>query len=628
MDDYDLSKIQQLSNINKSRYGVKNTTTVNINLLSIKPIIKKENKIKYNKPSELRISTYTMTSNLNDTIDLFILSRLLPIYNENNLKTENKKGCFISISDYTEELNTDLPRGHVNEAIKLHVFNNQISLYFKYWGFKNINVKIFTNGKLQLTGVKDPWEAQYMSERLKNKLENLYCMVYSNKKKLSTIYNVDFACVWNKKLEKVEFYRKKINSYDIKNILNYGMIYSFDTNNIKDNKKFIWQNQDNIKKSFESFKNDSKKEIDTLNKILNKILNLYEFNYEQKDNIVNTLNMRYSKIIKINKKKIIHDDDKFKKVITSSINKLIKTFKNYNLKLDKCYETDLRFVQIIDIIFKKIINYQSSDNNENTDAINKNSESDEINKNTDKFNKDEKNDEKNNEKNDEKNNEKNNEKNDEKNDEKIEKENIFEIIINKINDTDFSKYNIIYDNDTDIKINMQDILKKKYIINNITTELINSDFNTNFNINLSQVSNILKNDYAIYNYYQPNNKYPGVIIKFYYNENYLDDTIYNLGVCNCPNHCAEKDTKTCTIISISVFRPGSIIITAAKSIKQLVFAYNFINNFLKDNFNEIIYKHDYDNTKQYKINQQRKICRKSQLYYINKKNIINKPDDL
>ena len=53
---------------------------------------------------------------------------------------------------------------------------------------------------------------------------------------------------------------------------------------------------------------------------------------------------------------------------------------------------------------------------------------------------------------------------------------------------------------------MQDILKK-YIINNITTELINSDFNTNFNINLSQVSNILKNDYAIYNYYQPNNKY-------------------------------------------------------------------------------------------------------------------------
>ena len=188
-----------------------------------------------------------MTSNLNDTIDLFILSELLPIYNENHSKTEHKKGCFISISDYTEELNTDLPRGHVNEAIKLHVFNNQISLYFKYWDFKKINVKIFTNGKLQLTGVKDPWEAQYMSERLKNKLENLYCMVYSNKKKLSSIYNVDFACVWNKKLEKVEFYRKKINSYDIKNILKYGMIYSFDSDNIKDNKKYVWSNQDSIK---------------------------------------------------------------------------------------------------------------------------------------------------------------------------------------------------------------------------------------------------------------------------------------------------------------------------------------------------------------------------------------------
>ena len=78
MDNYDLSKIQQLSNINKSRYGVKNTTTVNINLhYQLNQLIKKENKIKYNKPSELRISTYTMTSNLNDTIDLFILSQII-----------------------------------------------------------------------------------------------------------------------------------------------------------------------------------------------------------------------------------------------------------------------------------------------------------------------------------------------------------------------------------------------------------------------------------------------------------------------------------------------------------------------------------------------------------------------
>ncbi len=593
MDSYQLSKIQSISNM-KQNNNNNNIRIINSSLLTLKPIKKKvKTTVNYKKPSHLTISTFTMTSNLNDTIDLFILSRLIPIFNENHQNTIPKDGCFISISDYTEDLNTDLPRGHVDEKIKLHVFNNQISLYFKYWDFKKINVKIFTNGKLQLTGIKDPWEAEFMSNQLKDKLNKLYCIIHSDKKKLKNIQNIDFAFVWNKKLNKVEFYRRKLNIYNIRNIINNGLIYRFDSDENANN-IFKWEHQNNVKILFENFKNESTKKINSLESLYNRLLSIYEFNYEQKNNIITTLNTQYSKIIKINKKKIIHNDDKFKKNIIMNINKIIKTLKNYNLKLDKCYQTDLYFTNIINVIFKKII-YNKNNLNSNTNEIDNTNE---ISLNFEE----------------------------EISSEFLDKK-YLENIKNCINNFDTSKYNIIYDNETDIKIEIKDIFKKNYYINNITTELINSDFNTNFNINLNKVSNILKNEYSIYNYYQPNNKYPGVIIKFYYNKDYLDTTKHKIGVCNCPINCAEKDKKTCTTISISVFRPGSIIITAAKNTEQLIYAYNFINKFLKDNLQDVIYENDYDNSQQFEINQTRKIYRKQQLYYINKKDIIDFPKE-
>ena len=46
-------------------------------------------------------------------------------------------------------------------------FNNQITLVYKYWGFKKINIKIFSNGKLQMTGIQDPeWETKYVGNYL------------------------------------------------------------------------------------------------------------------------------------------------------------------------------------------------------------------------------------------------------------------------------------------------------------------------------------------------------------------------------------------------------------------------------------------------------------------------------
>ena len=162
-----------------------------------------------------------------------------------------------------------------------------------------------------------------------------------------------------------------------------------------------------------------------------------------------------------------------------------------------------------------------------------------------------------------------------------------------------------------------DIDNKNYQMANIKTELINSDYNTRFNINLSNVSKILKNEYNIYNSYKPD-EYPGVLTKYYYNENYK-----NKGICYCTPHCSTKDKKSiCCKITISIFRPGSIIITGAKTIEQLNHTYSFINNVLEKHFNKVQGIDIDDDNKTNQLNNEiRKISRKPRLFYIKRDNI-------
>ena len=156
---------------------------------------------------------------------------------------------------------------------------------------------------------------------------------------------------------------------------------------------------------------------------------------------------------------------------------------------------------------------------------------------------------------------------------------------------------------------------------NIKTCLINSDFNTRFNNNLSVINTLLKDNYKIYRYYQPNNRYAGVIVKFMYNEKYLDKTKYKIGRCYCSENCAiTKKKKDCTIITISIFRPGSIIITAAKNIKQLKYTYDFINTFFKTHYQDVAYLED-GIADYYNQNEDRKIIKKPNIYYVEKNKI-------
>ena len=163
---------------------------------------------------------------------------------------------------------------------------------------------------------------------------------------------------------------------------------------------------------------------------------------------------------------------------------------------------------------------------------------------------------------------------------------------------------------------------QKLKLTNTKIELINSDFCVNFIINNTKLHQIIKNKYKIFSSYEPND-YPGVKNKFCWNENKIDQP--NQGICTCTPNCVERGKKSiCVQITISVFQSGSIIITGSKNIKQIRDAYNFITKILNDNYDEIKGKNnnEEENVKiQEKINNNRKIMRKNQLYFIKKDNI-------
>ena len=125
---------------------------------------------------------------------------------------------------------------------------------------------------------------------------------------------------------------------------------------------------------------------------------------------------------------------------------------------------------------------------------------------------------------------------------------------------------------------------------------------------------------GLYNSYEPD-EYPGVLTKYYYNPNNITQ-----GICNCEPHCSSKEKHSvCTKITISVFRPGSIIITGARNISQLISTYKVILKLLADNINYIKGVEYEDDNKQISIlnNEFRKISKKPRLFFIKKTNIIN-----
>ena len=114
--------------------------------------------------------------------------------------------------------------------------------------------------------------------------------------------------------------------------------------------------------------------------------------------------------------------------------------------------------------------------------------------------------------------------------------------------------------------------------------LINSDFSIGYKVKREVVHREIV-DSGMYSSYEPC-IYPGVNIKYYYNE----DT--NNGICQCSSMCngkgCGKGDGCCKKITIVVFKSGEIMITGARSRNHLILCYNFISEFINSRKEQII----------------------------------------
>ena len=127
---------------------------------------------------------------------------------------------------------------------------------------------------------------------------------------------------------------------------------------------------------------------------------------------------------------------------------------------------------------------------------------------------------------------------------------------------------------------------ENFIMNKYQIVLINSDFDVKYSINRDILHRHIVN-MNIFSSYEPL-IYPGVNIKYFYNNSYTD------GICKCSNICIGKGNSigdgNCKRITIAVFKSGKIIITGANTYDQLIETYNFINNLMITNKDKFILK--------------------------------------
>lgn len=135
--------------------------------------------------------------------------------------------------------------------------------------------------------------------------------------------------------------------------------------------------------------------------------------------------------------------------------------------------------------------------------------------------------------------------------------------------------------------NNEEEIKNLQIVNYRIT-MINSDFNTNFRVDLLKLLNILNtSEKNLFTKFNPE-KYRGLIVGFYWNTN----KEYQDGICNCNIKCNGKGCGTgngsCKKITISIFKSGSVIITGGRLTLQIDDAYKLINIIFKKYYYSIV----------------------------------------
>lgn len=521
-------------------------------------------------PTPFRISTYTMggyiCADLNDKdsiIPLHVFSRLLPITRDDDSETSiaaknSLTGCYVAISDYIDNDYTDMPRGRTAEDKRVYklpsqVFNNQISLRYKYWGFRCISYKLFSNGRLQFTGIMDPkWEPHHIANQLISVLHELKYKVaidIAAGTKYCDSHCLDYMLVWDSDSKQVTYRRRNLEVYDFNGIMQSGII-----NRSGDSP---WLDHTAATTLITNYFKPIEAEQIHLESIMDRMRNIPEFTIDIRHNIFETdygLG-RYRQLTMLSNQYLRLPDIEFRRLVQQTVKKILKTFANYKERLAKLLATDKAIAEYVNKKYRRRIMTKLrriKNDSKNADAS-----------------------------------------------------------------IDHKYTGLILDYPTEMT-------DKPYRVTDITTDLINSDFNTRY-INLLSVISLLLQSHGIYNYYQPNNKYPGIIARFAYNPRYInaeDGIDRKPGKCYCKPKCVAGDKSgrgtndsRCTFITVNIFRTGSVMITSARNIDQIHHVYKWINEFFAQYsdrvFRELPDKHDYALE-----NEDRNIVKKTELHYI------------
>jgi len=584
--------------------------------------------------SNLTISTCTVITNLNAKVNLGYLTRFVNIYEQNAPELDLKSGGIYNLEFYG-----NCARGETLVDRIKDEFNNQTTVKFKYWGFRNVNVKIFANGKLQMTGLKYENEAMEIGNLMIDIIQNTKINVLNN---ISELINVaktfDFQVVYDSDKNKVFYYRKYYNrflknyNFDIDKIYNdykglsaTVLDNSIDDTTSTDDKKI--KSKVKCKKSsnidteigIDVKKQEKEKEKEKDKKKKN-IIQIKEYNFNiKRKNFIKGIHDAYSDIIEDEHKDFLKENEWYgDNEIMRTIDKLelIKTL--FEKDMENVLTISKTLLDVRDNIERLGLKYQDfkfDELDEILTNINKGIYSTDENTLVDvkseiyHFIKTYRN--------------------------LLEKKINRLVIIRNIDVLicyNLEKYletqerNTIESIDKLKNISLEDLdmlmneitAPYNYHVSNTETVLINSDLSVNFNINLKKLSKILKKK-GLFNTYEPD-EHSGINLKYYYNPTNMVQ-----GFCNCQPHCATKEKHpVCTKITILIFRPGSIIITGSRNIEQLKSAHELIIKLMEENMNSVKVEDSVDDNKHIALlnNEFRKISRKPRLFYIKRENII------
>ena len=273
------------------------------------------------KPSQLKISTMTVISKIYDNklddINLDILSRIIPIYLEDDEQLTTKDGGLLSINYFSNLTNKFNIKQY--QHYKKNPFFNQSTSVFSYYGCRNINTKIFNNGILQMTGIQSEYESKYVSKCIINILKQCVIKIYLNKCELpKTKVNNHFVMYFNYKMNQITFYR-----------WNYLEMFKI----IEDELKIkLFTGNDKYKTLFETF---DKKWVP--NNVISKFINLI-------DAVFKTYTTKLKIILEYKNQKEFQNSNKIDKenidISIRTINSLLNYLGNIYKKLDTVHKID------------------------------------------------------------------------------------------------------------------------------------------------------------------------------------------------------------------------------------------------------------------------------------------------